>query len=64
MPVTNVVMTTSKVVAASYRILATLILGYHLIKETIRRERNGRKHHSDGPSLSAEQGGRRNQTGG
>lgn len=64
MPIANVAMTTSKVVVASYRILATSILGYYLIKETIRRERDGRKHHSDGPSLSAERGGSRNQTGG
>lgn len=64
MPITNVVMTISKVVVASYRILATAILGYYLIKETIRRERDGRKHHSDGPSPSAERGGSRDQTGG
>ena len=63
MPITNVVMATSKVAIASYRILATLILGYYLIKETIRRERDGRKHHSDGPSLDAERGGGRDQTG-
>ena len=54
MPIANVVTTTSKVVVASYRILATSILGYYLIKETIRREKDGRKHPSDGPSLSAE----------
>ena len=64
MPIANVVTTTSKVVIASYRILATSILGYYLIKETIRREKDGRKHPSDGPSLSAERGGSRNQTGG
>lgn len=64
MPITNVVMTTSKVVVAIYRILATSILGYYLIKETVRREKDGRKHPSDGPSLSAERGGSRNQTGG
>lgn len=64
MPITNVVMMTSKVVVASYRILATVILGYYLIKETIRREKDGRKHHPDGPSLSTERGGGRNQTGG
>lgn len=64
MPIANVVMTTSKVVVASYRILATSILGYYLIKETVRREKDGRKHPSDGPSLSAERGGSRNQTGG
>lgn len=64
MPITNVVMTTSKVVVASYRILATLVLGYYLIKETIRREKDGRKHYSDGPSLSPERGGSRDQTGG
>ena len=32
MPIANVAMTTSKVVVASYRILATSILGYYLIK--------------------------------
>ena len=41
MPIANVVMTTSKVVVASYRILATSILGYYLIKETVRREKDG-----------------------
>lgn len=64
MPIANVVMTTSKVVVASYRILATSILGYYLIKETLCREKNGRKHNPVGPSLSAERGGSRNQTGG
>ena len=64
MSITNVVVTTSKVVVASYRILATSILGYYLIKETIRMERDGRKHHSDGPNLGAERGGSRNQAGG
>lgn len=49
MSIANVVTMTSKVVVASYRILATSILGYYLIKETIRRERDGRKHHSGGP---------------
>lgn len=63
MPIANVVMTTSKVVVASYRILATSILGYYLIKETVRRERDGRKHASTGGSLSPERGGSRNQTG-
>ena len=64
MSIANVAITTSKVVVASYRILATSILGYYLIKETIRREKDGRKYNSDGPSLSAERGGSRNQTGG
>lgn len=63
MPIANVVMTTAKIVVASYRILATSILGYYLIKETIRREKYGRKVHFDGPNLSAERGGSRNQTG-
>lgn len=44
MSIVNIVMKISKVVVASYRILATSIIGYYLIKETIRRERNGRKH--------------------
>ena len=39
MLIANVVMMISKIVVASYRILATSILGYYLIKETIRRER-------------------------
>ena len=64
MPIANVVMKSSKVVIASSRILAASVLGYYLIKETIRKERDGRKHHSDGPSFSAERGGSRNQTGG
>lgn len=63
MPIANVVMTTAKIVVASYRILATSILGYYLIKETIRREKYGRKKHFDGTNLSAERGGSRNQTG-
>lgn len=64
MPIVTKAIAISKIVVASYRILATSILGYYLIKETVRRERDGRKHHSDGPSLSAERGGSRNQTGG
>lgn len=63
MSIANVVMTTSKVVVASYRILATSILGYYLIKETIRREKYGRKNNFDGANLSTERGGSRNQTG-
>lgn len=63
MPIANVVMTTSKVVVASYRILATSILGYYLIKETVRREKDGRKHTVDGRSPSAERGGGWNQAG-
>lgn len=63
MSIANVMMTTSKVVVAGYRILATSILGYYLIKETIRREKYGRKKHFDGTNLSAERGGSRNQTG-
>lgn len=63
MSIANVAITTSKVVVASYRILATSILGYYLIKETIRREKDGRKYNSDGPSLGTERGGSRNQTG-
>lgn len=64
MQIANVMTTISKVVVASYRILATLILSYYLIKETIRRERYGRKHSSDDPSLVTERGGGRNQAGG
>lgn len=48
MSIVNVVTKTSRVVGASYKILATLILGYYLIKDTIRRERNGRTPFSDG----------------
>lgn len=43
MPFASVVITTSRVVLATYRILATSILGYYLIKETIRRERSGKQ---------------------
>lgn len=52
MSIPNVVVTTAKVVSASYKILATLVLGYYLIKETILREKHGRKHPLDrrGPS--------------
>ena len=39
MSITDVIMTISKVVVASYRILVTSILGYYLIKGIIRRER-------------------------
>lgn len=42
MPIVGVVLKTSKVVVAGYRILTTTILGYYLIKETIRRERQNR----------------------
>ena len=63
MPIANVVMTTSKVVVASYRILATSILGYYLIKETVRMEKDGRKHPSIGGSPRPKRGGSRNQTG-
>lgn len=54
MPIANVVVTTSRVVVASYQILATSILAYYLIKETIRKERHGRKRASDGRGLSPE----------
>lgn len=47
MPITRVVMTTAKVVVASYRILFTLVLGYYLITDTIRKERYGRALHPD-----------------
>lgn len=48
MSLTRSVLTVAKIVGASYRILATTILGYYLIKETIRKERNGRKYPRDG----------------
>ena len=64
MPIANVVMTASKVVTASYRILVTSLLGYYLIKETIRREKYGRKHRSDGPSLDTKHSGSRDQESG
>ncbi len=55
MPIANVVTTISKVVVDSYRILATSILGYYLIKEMIHRGKDGRKHPSNGGSHSPEQ---------
>jgi hypothetical protein len=54
MPIINVVMTASKVVVAGYRILATSILCYYLVKETIRREKDGRKHYPHSPSPEPE----------
>lgn len=51
MSLTNVVMAASKVVTASYRILATTIMGYYLIKETVYRERKHRKPASDNSEL-------------
>lgn len=46
MPLANVAKTTitvARTVHAGYKILATIVLGYYLIKETIQRERYGRK---------------------
>jgi len=63
MSIIDIAIKTSKVVVASYRTLTTLILGYYLIKETIRREKDGRKHHYDVPSPNPEHGGGRNQAG-
>jgi hypothetical protein len=56
MPIVNVVVTTSRVVTASYKILVTVILSYYLIKETIRREKDGRAHPSDGRGPRAKRG--------
>lgn len=61
MSIVNVTLTTSKVVVASYRILATSILGYYLIKETVRREKYGREIYRDGGSPYREPSIRRNR---
>lgn len=63
MSIVNVTLTTSKVVVASYRILATSILGYYLIKETVRREKYGREIYRDGGSSNREPSIRRNRKG-
>ena len=39
MPFVKTVLLTAKVTTACYRILATLILGYYLVKETVLKER-------------------------
>lgn len=43
MHILNLVVVASKLIAATYKILTTLILSYYLIKDTVYRERNGRK---------------------
>jgi len=50
MQVSNIVVSVSRTVVAGYRILATLVLGYYLVKETVRREKHGRKRTTDGGS--------------
>ena len=42
MPFVSVVMATSQVVRASFQILSNSILGYYLIRDTVRREKDGR----------------------
>ena len=48
MSLPRAVITASKVAVASYRILATSILAFYLIRETVRREKDGRKYAGDG----------------
>ena len=43
MPILNLVVVAAKLITATYKILTTLILSYYLIKDTVYRERNGRK---------------------
>lgn len=43
MAILNMIVVAAKLVTASYKILTTLILSYYLIKDTVYRERNGRK---------------------
>ena len=43
MHILNLVVVASKLIAAAYKILTTLILSYYLVKDTVYRERNGRK---------------------
>lgn len=43
MPILNLIVVAAKLITASYKILTTLILSYYLIKDTVYKERNGRK---------------------
>ena len=43
MHIINLVVAASKLIAAAYKILTTLILSYYLVKDTVYKERNGRK---------------------
>ena len=43
MHIVRIIFTTSKVVVASYRILATVITGYFLIRSTIDKTQHGQK---------------------
>lgn len=53
----------SKVVTAGYRILATSILGYYLIKETVRKERYERRYARTSRDPDEGRGGGRDQEG-
>ena len=41
MSIVSIVYTTSKVVVGSYRILATVIMGYFLIRDSIQKAKHG-----------------------
>lgn len=51
MRVVQAVNSAAQVVVSTYRIIATVILGYYLIRETFRKERDGRvsADHGRGP---------------
>ncbi len=64
MSIVKIVTTVSRITVAGYRILATSILGYYLVKETIRREiRSGRKHTGDGRSHHTARDRKRSEEG-
>lgn len=48
MSITHVAISVSKIVVATYRILATSVMGYYLVKELIIRRKDGRVHARDG----------------
>lgn len=43
MSILNLIVVASKLITATYKILTTLILSYYLVKDTVYKERNGRK---------------------
>lgn len=43
MPIVSAVVTTAKVTAATYRILATAVMGYYLVKGVVEHEKYRRK---------------------
>lgn len=43
MPIVSAVVTTAKVTAATYRILATAVMGYYLVKGVVEHEKHRRR---------------------